>query len=152
METDTTSELDETPDKKKQAAPPRLRFSQSKTTPIVKRASKALKKMTLIISRTSIFSIIILTLAMLVRNVAADLASPAIDHPAMGSIIENELKWAAHAIENYNRKNNKLPFRPSIREIHVHSDDWYHASKSHLENNHIVVDPGSPSPQKNLRG
>jgi hypothetical protein len=75
-----------------------------------------------------------------------------------GSVLQNELKWAEHAIVGYNQKHNRLPLRSSIggagaRHV-MFSQEWFDDSRYHLENNaHTTkMSMTKETPRKNLRG
>jgi hypothetical protein len=113
-------------------------------------------------TRNHFVSVIALLFSMLVWNVSVVAASPAtgVNHLVLknelewegSSVLQIELWWAEHSIEQYNRRNSKFPLRSSIRAAHVHSEQWLNDSREHLENNHVIVADDDSSPQKNLRG
>jgi hypothetical protein len=71
-----------------------------------------------------------------------------------GSVLQNELKWAEHAIEGYNRKHSKYPLRSSIGGAHhvMFSQAWFDDSRYHLENNAHTDSVTEDTQRKNLRG
>jgi hypothetical protein len=102
-----------------------------------------------------LLTVLTLFLSMLACNVVAAMGASSVlkqELDWVGSVLENEIRWAEHAMETYNRKHDKFPLRSTIRGApHVHSQKWTSDSREHLDNNvfEVLVDA---HPKTSLRG
>jgi hypothetical protein len=72
-----------------------------------------------------------------------------------GSVLQNEIKWAEHAIAGYYRNHSTYPLRSSIGGARHHvmfSQEWFDDSRYHLENNAYTESVTEDTPRKSLRG
>ena len=53
-------------------------------------------------------------------------------------ILEHELEWAEDSMEQYHRRNGKIPLRGNLQDDtkHVYSKKWIDESTNHLRRNH----------------
>jgi hypothetical protein len=102
-----------------------------------------------------LFTVLTLFLSMIACNAAAMGGSQSVlkdELEVKGSILQNEIQWAEHAMEKYNRKNGKFPVRSTIQgAAHIHSEKWASDSREHLDNNVFEVLVDEP-PKSSLRG